>query len=145
MILLYTLLVALLVMAKVLVDRRVRRIEAKYTKIATEAAKLANEPLYRPGNSNRSDPLQIAKRQYQLGVLAAAEERLEARHDVWQGTADRLGRYLTKVRDWKGRKLPYTFGVVDVALLLYLIDQLGVREYLSFDALSQYASTLFMR
>ena len=49
---------------------------------------------------------------------------------------------MTRVRNWKGKKLPYTFGVVDVWFLLSLIDYLGVGAYLSPRYLVQLATSL---
>jgi hypothetical protein len=145
MILLYTLLLALLAAVEFLVSRRVRRLERKYTRASAEANKLLHEPLYRQGNSGRSDPYVAARRQYQLGQLAEVRDRLEARHFAWQSRANRLRRILAGVRSWKGRKLPYTFGVVDVSLLMYAFDRYGLNEYVSLEALQQLAGTLLAR
>jgi len=47
-------------------------------------------------------------------------------------SSERFTGWLATVRAWKGRKLPYTLGALDVWLLLYFIDyQLGAGEYLS--------------
>jgi hypothetical protein len=112
--------------------------------VATEATLLAQEPI-RPGNSNRPDPYQAAKRQYRLGQLAQKRDALEARHERWQRVAEKLGGTVRRLREWKGRKLPYTFGVVDVSVLLYAIDYLGVGEFVSVTGLRQMAQTLFMQ
>jgi hypothetical protein len=42
-----------------------------------------------------------------------------------------MAKWYTAVRHWKGRKLPYTFGVLDVAAVLCLIDYLGVGQVVS--------------
>jgi hypothetical protein len=142
MILLYTLLLCALGVALFLVDRKVRSLERKYTRVALEANRLAQEPAHRPGNSNRLDPFLIAKRQYQLGVLAQKRDALETRQYRWQRAAERLSATLRRLRAWKGRKLPYTFGVVDVALVLCLVDHLGFSQYVSLTALQQMVERL---
>jgi hypothetical protein len=143
MIVLYTLLVLLLGVAKLLVDWRVRAMERKYSRVAREATNLANEPVYRPGNSNRQDPFLSAKRQYRLALFAETRDRLEARNYAWQRVADRLGGALRRVRSWKGRKLPYTFGAVDVSLVLYLIDRYGLQDQAGWASMVETVQTLF--
>jgi len=131
MIFLYTFLLIFLGALKVLIDRRVAALERKYSRTAREADSLLREPWYRGGNSNRPDPAQAAKRQYLLGLLVQKRERLEGRYTAWQDRADRLGKLVARIRGWKGKTLPYTLGVVDVSCVLYLIDYLGVGEYVS--------------
>lgn len=145
MILLYTALIFLLVTAKFLVDRRVKALEKKYIRVATEADTLVKQPAYKDGNSNRLDPYLTAKRQYQLGLLAQKRDRAEAKYTAWQVFAGKLGRGLDNVRRWKGKKLPYTFGAVDVAGLFSLADYLGVGDHVSVRALIQLVTSLFTR
>ena len=141
MLILYTLLLLLLGLAVFLVERRARSLERKYTRVAVESSRLAHEP-FRPGNSNRGDPYQFAKRQYQLGLLTEKRDKLEAKQYRWQHCADRLRGVLSKLRAWKGRTLPYTFGVVDVSLLIGLVDHLGFRDRASLTTLVQYVERL---
>jgi hypothetical protein len=141
MIFLYTFLVLFLGGVKVLIDRRVRRLERKYSKTAREVAELVRQNLPRDGNANRTDPCQSAKRQFLIGLLVQKRDRLEALHDTWLARSERFNKFVTRVRNWKGKKLPYTLGVVDVALVLYLIDQLGVGEYVSFRHIVQLVSS----
>ena len=70
-------------------------------------------------------------------------DRAEARHFAWQAGAEGLDRWARRLRDWKGRKLPYTMGVVDVWLVLTLIDHLGVGQYLSAGPLLQLVTSLW--
>jgi hypothetical protein len=128
MILLYTCLLLLLVVAKFLVGRRVARLQARYTRLAQEVGKLAAEPSYKEGNSRRPDAYQAARNQYRLGQLIQRKDRLEDRYVGWLGRSERLAKWYTAVRHWKGRKLPYTFGVLDVAGALALMDYLGVGQ-----------------
>ena len=58
-------------------------------------------------------------------------DRLEERHEVWQARAERLGRFIEGIRDWKGKKLPYTMGVMDVACVLAALDYFGLNQYVS--------------
>jgi hypothetical protein len=141
MILLYTGLLLLLGVAKFLVGRRTARLQTRYTRLAQEVSKLASEPLYKEGNSRRQDPYQTARNQYQLGQLIQRKDRLEDRYCRWLGRSERMAKWYTAVRHWKGRKLPYTFGVLDVAGALALIDYLGVGQVVSLRNLVQVLST----
>ena len=146
MIFLYTLVLLLLGSAYFLCKRRVASLEKKYTRVAKEADALVRQPSYREGNSGRlSDPYAAAKRQYQLGLLAQKRDRLEARYASWQDFTDRFGKFLGRVRNWKGRELPYSFGVLDVAGALALIDYLGAGQYVNARAMLQVVTSLFTR
>jgi hypothetical protein len=131
MIFLYTFLLLFLGIVKALIDRRVARLERKYARVAMAADALLHQPVFREGNSNRSDPCQTAKRQFLLGGLVQKRDRIEAKHVAWQQFSEKFGRLIVRLRDWKGKKLPYTLGVVDVSCVLCVIDYLGVGEYVS--------------
>jgi hypothetical protein len=131
MIFLYTVVLLLLGLAKLLIGRRVAALEKKYARAATAAADLLTKPLYKPGNAAKIDPYITAKRQYQLGQLAQKRDYLEAKYEAWQHFGDKFGRIVTAVRNWRGKKLPYTLGALDVLMLLTLLDYLGVGEYVS--------------
>lgn len=130
MILLYTSLLVSLAVVKFLLDRRAARLEQRYVRAALEADRLLGQSSFKPGNS-KLDAAQTAKRQYLLGQLVQKRDRLEARHELWLARAEKFGRLLAAVRDWKGKKLPYTFGLVDMSCLLGLIDYLGAGHYLN--------------
>jgi hypothetical protein len=143
MIFLYTCLLLLLAGAHFLTRRRVRALEKKYTRIASEADELLRKGQFRCGNGNRQDPYQNARQQYQLALLAEKRERTEARYTAWQGRAERLAKLRARVRGWKGRKLPYTLGVLDVVGTLALIDYLGAGQYVNARGLFQAVVSLF--
>jgi hypothetical protein len=146
MIFVYTLVLLLLGSAYFLCKRRVASLEKKYTRVAQEADALVRQPSYREGNSGRlADPYVAAKRQYQLGQLAQKRDRVEARYASWQDRTDRFGKFIGRVRTWRGRKLPYTFGVLDFAGALALIDYLGAGHYVNARALFQAVTSLFTR
>jgi hypothetical protein len=146
MIFLYTLVLLLLGSAYFVCKRRVASLEKKYTRVAREADALVRQPSYREGNSGRlADPYVSAKRQYQLGQLAQKRDRVEARYSAWQDRTDRFGKFLGRVRNWKGRKMPYTFGVLDFASALALIDYFGAGHYVNARALFQAVTSLFTR
>jgi hypothetical protein len=145
MIALYSLLLILLVGTHFLLRRRVAALEKKYARVAKEADELLRQPIYREGNSNRLDPFLTAKRQYRLGLLAQKRDQVEARYTAWQGRAEKFGAVVARVRGWKGKKLPYTFGVLDVACALALIDYLGAGQYVNARAMLQAVSSLFAR
>jgi hypothetical protein len=145
MIVLYTLVLFVLGVAKKVIDWRVRAFERRYSRAALAVVKLLREPVYRDGNGNRGDIGQSAKRQYQLGRLVQQRDYLEGKHDRWQLRAEKLGATLGALRAWKGRKLPYTLGALDVAGLLYLIDTLGAGEYANVRHLVQVVASHFTR
>ncbi len=123
---LYTLLLLFLAALQVLIDRRAARLERKYARAARDVDRLAREPLYKGGNNSRPDLTVTAKRQYQLGLLAQKRDRLEAKNEAWQVARDRVAGLAARVRAWKGKKLPYTLGALDVGFVLYLIDTFGL-------------------
>ena len=131
MIVLYTALLLLVGVAYFLVKRRVAVLEKKYSTIVRDADELLRKSNYRDGNSNRQDPYQIAKRQYQLALLAQKRDRMETSYSAWHLRAERLGKIRHWLRAWKGRKLPYTFGVLDVTCAMSLIDYLGAGQYVN--------------
>jgi hypothetical protein len=131
MLFIYTVLLLLLGAAKFLINRRVAWLEKKYERTAARAAALLREPTFREGNGSRSDPYQVAKRQYLLGMLGQKRDHLEAKHDAWLAFAEKFGRFVAAVRRWKGKALPYTFGAIDVVCVLSVIDYLGFGDYVS--------------
>jgi hypothetical protein len=145
MILLYTALLLLLGLASYLIGRRVAFLERKYSRAAVEADRFLRGPIPKEGNSSRPDPYQHAKRQYLLGILVQKRDRLEAKHDAWLAVAERFGYMTQRLRRWKGKKLPYTFGILDVSFVLYLIDYLGVGEHVSARHLVDLVSTFLAK
>lgn len=142
MIFLYTSLLLLLGAAKLLVGLRAAFLARKHARAALTADQYLRAPLFKEGNSGRPDPGQAAKRQYLLGLLVQKRDRLEDKHHAWQAFADTLGRSVTRIRAWRGKKLPYTFGAVDVWLLLYAIDYFGAGDYLSARRLVQAVTSI---
>jgi hypothetical protein len=142
MILVYALLILLLVVARYVIVRRVASLERKYVKVArtTDALFKAQPP--RPGNAGKPDPYAAARQAYQFGQAVERRERVEARYVAWQKVADRFGALVGAVRGWKGRKLPYVVGVLDVLLVLGTLDYLGYRERLSAQAVIDFLTTL---
>jgi hypothetical protein len=143
MIFLYSSLVFVLGVAKFLIGRRVKVLEKKYARVAKEAEALVKQPTFKEGNSSRVDPYLVAKRQYLLGLLAQKRDRVEAKYAAWQIFSEKFGRFVANVQRWKGRKLPYTFGALDVACLLGVIDYLGFSEVIGVRALVAYVTSLF--
>jgi hypothetical protein len=131
MIFLYSAFVFLLGVVGFLARRRAASLEVKYTSIARQADQLLRQSTAKEGNSNRHDPYVAAKRQYVLGQIAYKRDRVEARYTSWQQLSEKLDRFTRRVGGWKGRKLPYSFGVLDVASILWLVDYLGFGDYVS--------------
>jgi len=134
MILLYTLLLIAIAAVSFLVKLRASALEHKYARVALECDRLANQQLFKEGNSNRIDACKSARRQYELGQLVEKRERLEQKHFRWQLLADKLNRWLTRLRAWKGRKIPYTLGALDVWLVMSVVDKLGAGQYVNAQA-----------
>ncbi len=145
MIFLYTALLLLVGVVYFLIQRRVAALEKKYTRVAKEADALLRQGAFREGNSNRQDPYQSAKRQYKLAVLAEKRDRLEAGYLSWHQRAERLGKFRQRLSAWKGRKLPYTFGAIDVACAMSLIDYFGAGHYLNARHLVEMLMSLLTR
>lgn len=131
MIFLYSAFVLLLGTVAGLARRRAAALEAKYTRTVRQAEQLLRQATLKEGNSNRNDPYLAAKRQYVLGQVAQKRDRIEARYSSWQQFSEKLDRLVRRVRGWKGLKLPYTFGVLDVASVLWLVDYLGFGQYVN--------------
>ena len=128
MIVLYSILVLLLGLAAYLARRRTAALEAKFNRIARTAEQLARQSPVKEGNSGRHDPYEAAKRMYALALIAQKRERSHARFLAARQLSNGLHRLTARVREWKGLKLPYTFGAFDVASLLWLIDRLGAGD-----------------
>ena len=145
MIFLYTALLLLVGVAHFLIKRRVAALEKRYSRVVKEADDLLRQSNHRDGNSNRQDPYQSAKRQYQLAMLAQKRDAVESRYGTWHQRSERVSKLRHRLRSWKGRKLPYTFGVLDFAGALALIDYLGAGQYVNARGLVQAVSALFTR
>jgi hypothetical protein len=145
MIFVYTVALVLLGAAYFLVKRRASTLEKKFIRLSKDADDQLRQSTYRDGNSNRGDPYLAAKRQYRLAVLADQRDRVEGRYTAWQGRAERLNKLKARMRAWKGRKLPYTLGVLDVTGALALIDYLGAGQYVNARGLVQAVTTFFTR
>jgi hypothetical protein len=131
MIFFYSAFVLVLGFAAFLARRRAAALEAKYARIALQTDQLVRQSSLKEGNANRYDPYQAAKRLYALAQVGQKRDRVEARYIAWQHFSDKLNRLAGRVRGWKGLKLPYTFGVLDVASVLWLVDYLGFGNSVS--------------
>jgi hypothetical protein len=143
MILVYTLLLALLATASFLIGRRAARLERKYYRAAEAADRVLRATPTRPGNGNKADVCTVAKQQYLLGRLVQQRDQLEQRYVVWQKRAARVRGWTQRLREWKGKKLPYTLGALDVTAVLGLIDYLGVGQHVSAGRLVQLITSWF--
>ena len=121
MMLVYLVLLLVLVMARLLVWRRVAALERKYARAARAAQEVAQQPVYKEGNSGRPDPYRVAKHQYLVGQLVQKRDRIEGRYATWQARAEGLARLAARLRGWKGRWVPYLFGAADAVAVLVLL------------------------
>jgi hypothetical protein len=145
MIFLYTLLLVALGVTHFLVKRRAAGLEKKFVRVARQADAVLRLAATRPGNCSRHDAYEAAKRQYQLAVLATRRDRIESRYTAWQARSERLGKLRARVRAWKGRKLPYTMGALDVMGALALVDYLGAGRYVNARGLVDAVAALLHR
>jgi hypothetical protein len=143
MIVLYTTILFVLTVTLFLVKRRVAGLEKKFARVASAAKDVLRQPCYKEGNNNRTDPYETAKKQYLLGLLAQKRDRVEARYAAWQQFAEKFEACVKNFRAWRGKKLPYACGVLDVAGLLALLDFLGASQYANVRALYQLVMGLF--
>jgi hypothetical protein len=131
MIFLYSLLLVIASGLKVVVQRRAAALGRGYSKLADSVQKRLRESLCKTGNNSKADPCQLAKIQFELGYLVARRDKLEAKYFVWQSWAEKLSRWVNTLATWKGKKLPYTLGAVDLWLLLSAVDMIGVGNFVS--------------
>ncbi len=145
MIFLYTSVLVSLLAAHWLLKRRAASLERKYVRVSRLADEIVRQNNQRPGNGGRVDPIETAKRQYKLALLATRRDRVEGRYAAWQNRADRVARLRAHLAGWKGKKLPYTFGALDLAGALALIDYLGAGRYVGARALYEALLSLLGR
>jgi hypothetical protein len=131
MIFLYSLLLICCNGVKFAVQRRASSLGKAYSRLAEVVQKRLREALAKQGNSSKPDICQLARIQFELGALVARRDRLEAKHFAWQHWAEKLARWTNTLSTWKGKKLPYTLGAVDLWLIFSVIDTLGVGEFVS--------------
>jgi hypothetical protein len=130
MILLYTLILGIAGIAHWVLARRAASLGRAYAARAEAVLKLLHAAPAKMGNSAKADACVQAKQQFELGRVALQRDRWEAKWYAAQARADRVGKIAGALKAWKGRKLPYTLGVCDVWLVLYLIDRFGVGDVL---------------
>ena len=127
MILLYTIVLLVLGLVHWLVQRRAAGLSRAYSLHAGQVLTLLHGAPAKPGNG-KFDACAVAKQQYELGRLVLQRDRAEAKHFAWQTWSERLGKAVTTLRNWKGQKLPYTLGALDVWLVLYAIDRVSFGD-----------------
>ncbi len=142
MILVYVLLLLLLVVARYVIVRRVAALEKKYVRTARATDELFKTQPVRPGNASRPDAYASARQSYLLGQAVEQRDRAETRYVAAQKTAARFGGLVAALRAWKGRKLPYLVGALDVLLALGALDYLGYHEKVNAHAVVEFISSL---
>jgi hypothetical protein len=128
MMLLFNLTLLVLSCVQKLFACRAARLERKFARLAHEVNSLARDRVFKEGNSTRFDPFQAAKRQYLLGALVQKQDRLEAKYDTWALRAEKLERLAARLRQWKGRLVPYVVGAFDTVGLGCLIDYVTLGD-----------------
>lgn len=143
MILLYTMLLTLLGSVKLMVSLRAKALERKFVRLAASVTQLLRETEFKPGNG-KADPCATAKRTLALGQLVEKRDHVEAKYFTWQRWTDRLTKWVGALSDWKGKKLPYTMGAIDIWMMFGLVDYFGVGEFLSVRSVIEMAMTYFV-
>ena len=141
---LYALVMIGLAACKTVLARQAARTERRYARAAGSAEALARAAQVRPGNGAAADPFVTAKRQYELGRVVDARDRLEATFLGRQARADRVGAALDRLRRVQGRAVPYLLGVADVALVLGALYALGVSSDKTAEAVRAWAGAVRM-
>jgi len=143
MLLLYTLSLTALGLARWVWAKLANRLETKFSRLCVQVSGLASEASIRPGNGNRPDAIQSARRMFELGKLVQKRDALEGRLLSRMKVAEKLGHWLNRLRAWKGKKLPYTLGALDIWLVLSAIDMAGMSQYFNARMLVEWVMTLF--
>jgi hypothetical protein len=126
MIVLYLALLLLLVALHLFVRWRAWSLERRFVRVAADADKLVKQSSYRGGNSNRPDACSAARQQYELALLTLKRDRIESRYTWWQGLAERLANWRKGLMAYRGKLVPYVFGVADVAAIVVALQKLGL-------------------
>ncbi|OWK43788.1 hypothetical protein [Fimbriiglobus ruber] len=135
---LYTLFLTSLGGLKWLLAGRAARAERAYTDGALRVEEVSRLFQVKPGNAAAGDTLTVAKRQYELGRLVLLRDALEVAYHGWQARADRAAKLQARLAGWKGRLVPYLFGVADVAIALTALHYLGLPHGLNASALTEW-------
>ncbi len=143
MIFLYTVAMFFLGTTKWLINRRVAALERKYIQTVDAADSLLRQLTPRGGKETKLDVCQAAKAQVVLGLMVQKQDRLEAKYENWQAVAKKFNDFVTRVHEWKGRKLPYTMGALDVSAILYAVDYFGAGQYVNARQVGQWLVALF--
>lgn len=138
MLLLYSIALVALGAARWLWAMAAQRLESRFAKLSTQVNSLAGEISLKPGNGSRPDPIETARRTFELGKLVQKRDTLEARLLKRISIAEKLGWWMQRLRSFKGTKLPYTMGAVDVWLALTAIDLAGFGQYVNARVLLDY-------
>jgi hypothetical protein len=121
MIVLYLSLLALLAVLHVLLRWRASGLEQRYIQVSAEADALLKQASTKGGNTNKPDPYQAARQQYELALVVMRRDDVERAYMWWQGAAERFGSWVSGLLSYKGRVLPYLMGVVDVAAVVFVL------------------------
>lgn len=130
MALLYTLVMILAVVLLALAVLRERRLQRKYERL--EQRFKAIEKDCKADEVQLGRPMAYAA---QLQLLSAYNVKEKARQRWLRANRSRqtVSAVVQRGRALKGRTLPYTFGLIDMAVLWSVLTQLGLERYLHLD------------
>ena len=117
MLLLYRVLVFVFALAKAFCDWRVRSLSSQQEELAADVAQA--KIVLDVGDFSGKDRARLVERSKNLTKKA---DDVEKCHNAWLTCANKYGARVTKLREWQGRKLPYTLGAVDVSSVLWAYD-----------------------
>lgn len=84
----------------------------------------------KPGNSNKTDLLTLAKAQYEVGRLVLVSDELESQFMKWQSRSENISRYLQSITGWPGQLVHYFMGLVDFGLALVAVEHFDLINQL---------------
>jgi hypothetical protein len=111
-----------------LVRWRVARLEKRYVRLAADADALLRKSCVRAGNSNSKapDPFLAARQQHELALLATKRDRVEERYLSGQKFSERFGGFRRGLAGYRGRLVPYLFGLLDVSAVALALNHFEV-------------------
>ena len=125
MLVVYLLARLVLAFAHLFVRFRVRRLEKRFVNHAGKVSSLLEASAKR-GGTNKNDSCLVAKQQYELALAGLQRDRVEARYTSWQSFSERFGKFRAALAGFRGRLVPYLFGLADVTGLVVLMNQFSV-------------------
>jgi hypothetical protein len=109
------------------VNRKAKSTEAKFSEIAKEKEEVFNHLSNATKTSFGSFPLLLEVTRFsRLTKLVEKCDKAEEVATKWADRGETLDRWYSGIKNFKGKALPYTFGLCDVASIFYILDSMGL-------------------